>query len=141
GQQRGGATPTVPLFATATPGGRISVWLITPTGQSSDPNLPTPTQFGQVVAPAATATAAFATLSAATATAGATLTGPQYQPGDCPPPGGPPPPPKPAAFNQFPQAIGLYLSQGGPPTILEAMLRGWGAMNEGAQVQANTDLT
>src|SRR5579871_1331529 len=61
GQQRGGPTPTVPLFATATPGGRISVWLITPTGQSADPNQPAPTQFGQVVAPAATATAAFAT--------------------------------------------------------------------------------
>src|SRR5450432_4548810 len=33
-QQRGGPTPTLPLFATATPGGSISVFLVTPTGQA-----------------------------------------------------------------------------------------------------------
>jgi hypothetical protein len=141
GQRREGVTPTVAVFATATPGGRISVWLVTPTGQSSGLEPPSPTPFGQVVAPAATATAAFATLRAATATAGATLTGPIYQPGDCPDPGAPPPPLKPASFNQYPEMIGRYLSAGGPTTILESTLRSWGAVNEGAVVQSDTDLT
>jgi hypothetical protein len=141
GQRREGVTPTVAVFATATPGGRISVWLVTPTGQSSDPEQPSPTPFGQVVAPAATATAAFATLRAATATAGATLTGPIYQPSDCPDPGAPLPPPKPASFNQYPEMIGRYLSAGGPTTILESTLRSWGAVTEGAVVQSDTDLT
>ncbi len=35
----------------------------------------------------------------------------------------------------------MYLSAGGPPTILEASLRSWGAIFEGAAVQADTDLT
>lgn len=141
GQQRGGPTPTVPLFATATPGGRISVWLTTPTGQAPEAIQPTGTVFGQVVAPAATATAAFATLQAATAMAGVTPQGPIYQPNDCPQGGGPPPPGKPTSFSQYPEKIGLYLSAGGPPTILEATLRSWGAVFEGAAVQADTDLT
>lgn len=142
GQRRTGPTPTVPVFATATPGGRISVWLATPTGQSGTPSGgPTATSFGQIVGPAATATAAFATMQAATATAGATLVGPNYQPGDCPEVGGPVPPPKPTSFSQYAEKIGLYLSAGGPPTILESTLRGWGAVQEGAVVQSNTDLT
>src|SRR5262245_6944298 len=136
-----GSTPTVPVFSTATPGGRISVWLITPTGQSSGSEQPTATSFGQIIGPAATATAAYATLQAATATAGATLSGPIYQPGDCPDPGGPPPPAKPSSFSRYPEAIGLYLSAGGPATILEATLRSWGAVADGAIVQADTDLT
>lgn len=141
GQRGTGPTPTVPVFSTATPGGRISIWLITPTGQAADSQQPTPTGFGQVIGPAATATAAYATFQAATATAGATVSGPIYQPGDCPEPGGPPPPAKPASFSRYPEAIGLYLSAGGPATILEATLRSWGAVAEGAVVQADTDLT
>jgi hypothetical protein len=141
GQRGAGPTATVLAFSTATPGGRISVWLITPTGQSSGSALPTPTGFGHIIGPAATATAAYATLQAATATAGATLSGPLYQPSDCPEPGGPPPPAKPAAFSRYPEAISLYLSAGGPATILEATLRTWGAVAEGAIVQADTDLT
>ncbi len=142
GQRGTGPTPTLaPAFATATPGGRISVWLVTPVGQSPDQQGPTPTGFGQIVAPAATATAAFATLRAATAMAGATLSGPVYQPNDCPEAGSPPPPPKPSAFTQYPEVIGRFLSAGGPPSVLEATLRSWGAIAEGAQVQSDTDLT
>ncbi|HLY27077.1 MAG TPA: hypothetical protein VKQ72_12105, partial [Aggregatilineales bacterium] len=86
GQRNGGnTTPTVPIFATATPGGKISVWLTTPTGQPDQPTQsgqPTSTPPGEVVAPAATATAAYATLQAATATAQAPKTGPVIQPND-----------------------------------------------------------
>src|SRR5260221_2474738 len=142
GQPRGGPTPTVPLFATATPGGRISVFLTTPTGQANDTNQAgTPVTSGQVVGPAATATAAYATMVAATATAGATMIGPNFQPNDCPPVGGPPPALKPQTFSQYPEQIGVYLSAGGPSTILEATLRSWGAINDTAAVQADTDLT
>jgi hypothetical protein len=141
GQRGTGPTPTVPVFSTATPGGRISVPLVTPTGQLSSTQQPTPPPFGQVIGPAATATAAYATMQAATATAGATFIGPVFQPSDCPEPGGPPPPAKPASFSRYPETIGLYLSAGGPPTILEATLRSWGAVAEGAVVQADTDLT
>jgi hypothetical protein len=141
GQRRGIPTPTVPLFSTATPGGRISVWLVTPTGQSDNPQGATATPFGEVVAPAATATAAFATLQAATATAGATISGPIYQPNDCPDTANPPPPPKPTGFGQYAERVGLYLSAGGAPTVLEALLRSWNAISEGAAVQADTDLT
>src|SRR5258706_4554296 len=144
-RQQSGPTPTSVLFATATPGGRISVWLVTPTGQagSTDPGGATPAGIGKIVGPAATATAAFATFQAATATAGATLQGPVYQPSDCPDArgGGPPPPPKPSAFSQYPETIGRYLSAGGPTTILEATLRSWGAVADGAVVQGDTDLT
>src|SRR5438105_4668489 len=111
-RQSGPPTPTSVLFATATPGGRISVWLITPTGQSgstdSGPGGPTPPGIGKIVGPAATATAAYALMQAATMTAGATIQGPLYQPSDCPDSrgGGPPPPPKPTAFSQYPEAIG-----------------------------------
>src|SRR5260221_6827609 len=80
GQPRGGPTPTLPLFATATPGGRISVFLTTPTGQANDTNQAgTPVTSGQVVAPAVTTTAAYATMVAATSTARATLIGPNFQ--------------------------------------------------------------
>ncbi len=148
GQRNGGnTTPTVPVFATATPGGRISVWLTTPTGQPAQPTqsdlttTPTATPPGEVVAPAVTATAAYATLQAATATAGAPQTGPIFQPDVCPPAGGPPPPIKPQNFSQYPEKIGLYLSAGAAPTLLEATLRNWGALGDGAVVQADTDLT
>ncbi len=141
GQRPPAATPTVLVFSTATPGGRVSVWLTTPTGQAPEPPQRTITPVGQIVAPAATATAAFATLQAATATAGFTPPAPIFQPRDCPPPGAPIPPPKPANFSQYPEIIGRFLSAGGPTTILESTLRSWGAVNEGAVVQGDTDLT
>jgi hypothetical protein len=37
--------------------------------------------------------------------------------------------------------IARYLSAGGPPSLLEGMLRNWGAVADGAVVQADTDLT
>lgn len=139
--QQSGPTATAPVFATATPGGRVSVYLATSSGATATLSGPTPTSFGQVVAPAATATAAYATMLAATATAGATLVGPVFQPTDCPVPGSPPPPAKPASFSQYPETIGRYLSAGGAATILESTLRGWGAVSDGAVVQTDTDLT
>ncbi len=140
-QPQGGPTPTVAQFATTTPGGRVSVWLITPTGASGRPS-PTAAPFGSIVAPAASATAAYATLQAATATAGAAQIVPAFQPKGCPAPADPLPPTRPALFDDYPQTIGLYLSAGGAPTTLEATLRSWGALNgPRGVVQADTDLT
>ncbi len=121
GQPPGAPTPTILPFATATLGGRVSVWLITPTGQASGIT-PTVTPFGNIVAPAATATAAYATLQAATATAAVKFSAPVYQPNSCPDPGNPLPPLRPASFGEYPQAIGLYLSQGGATTTLKSTL-------------------
>jgi len=140
-------TPTRPPFSTATPGGRLSVWLVTPTGQAAPdrtPGTPEPNAIpgGNPVGPAATATAAQATIVAATATAGAPVSGPNYQPGECPAPGIPAPPQRPASFSDYSALIGRFLSLGGSPTVLEATLRNWGAITErGGVVQADTDLT
>ncbi|MBX3061358.1 MAG: VCBS repeat-containing protein [Anaerolineae bacterium] len=134
------ATPTPQQFATATPGGRISVSLTTPVDGVDNTEV-TSTPFGQIVAPAATATAVMATVQAATAIAAASNNVTQFQPTGCPPLSGPVPPIKPATFSQYPETIGRYLSAGGPPTILEAMLRSWGALNDWGVVQADTDIT
>ncbi|WP_162909542.1 hypothetical protein [Aggregatilinea lenta] len=140
-------TPTRPAFSTATPGGRLSVWLVTPAGQADAPQTPgTPepnaVPGGNPVGPAATATAAQATIVAATATAGAPITGPNYQPSECPAPGVPAPPQRPANFNDTSALIGQFLSAGGSPTVLEATLRNWSAITDrGGVVQADTDLT
>lgn len=140
GQRPAGVTPTVQAFATATPGGRVSVSLITPVGQSAT-NTPLATGIGQLIAPAATATAAYATFQAATATAAAPVIIPALQAGECPSKGVPLSPPQPSAFSQYPEAIGRYLSAGGPTTVLESMLRSWKAFAEGAVIQTDTDLT
>ncbi len=148
GNPPSGPTPTVGVvFATTTPGGRVSIWLVTPTGQGDQADQsgqlsPTAAPVGSLIAPVETATAAYATLQAATATAGASPAGPLYQPAGCPAPGNPQPPIKPAQFSDYPQAIGLYLSAGGATTTLESTLRSWGAI-QGPQgvVQADTDLT
>ena len=140
-------TPTRLPFSTATPGGRLSVWLVTPTGQADaqrTPGTPEPNLItgGNPVGPAATATAAQATIVAATATAGAPAIGPNYQPRECPAPGVPAPPQRPANFNDTSALIGRFLSAGGSPTVLEATLRNWGAITDrGGVVQADTDLT
>ncbi len=137
--------PTLRGFASATPGGRLSVWLITPTGQAAldvngTPSTPIPG--AQPVGPAATATAARATIEAATATAAAPAYAPYYQPNECPQPGSPAPPPAPTSFSQYSEVIGRYLSNGGTSTVLEAMLRNWGAITDtGGMVQADTDIT
>ncbi len=138
GQRPARPTPTLAPFATATVGGRISVPLTTSTPAALSETSP---QLGQIVAPAATATAFAATVSAATAAAQMPFLPPQFDVGECPPRGNPPPPPPPASFSQYPEAISLYLSAGGATTVLEAALRAWGAIREGAVVQSDTDLT
>ena len=131
-------TPTAPPFATATVGGRISVPL---TDGTARPPVEAAPQLGQIVAPAATATAVAATISAATAAAQVPFAPPPFNTGECPQRGNPPPPPPPASFSQYAEAISLYLSAGGATTVLEAALRAWGAVREGAVVQSDTDLT
>lgn len=138
GQRPVRPTPTLAPFATATVGGRISVSLIEGTPQ---PPMEASPQMGQIVAPAATATAIAATVSAATAAAQVPFVPPQFETGECPPRGNPPPPPPPTSFSQYPEAISLYLSAGGATTVVEAALRAWGAIREGAVVQSDTDLT
>lgn len=137
-------TPTNRPFSTATPGGNLSVWLVTPTGQFTGPTTPTPigVQGGNPVGPNATATAAIATIQAATQTAAAPAAAPYFQPDECPVAGAPPPPPPPQIFDQYSSVIAQYLSTGGSPTVLEATLRNWGAItDQGGVVQADTDLT
>jgi hypothetical protein len=139
-------TPTHQPFFTATPGGRLVVWLITPTGQFDVPQTPgTPppqTAIGNPVGPNATATADIATRIAATALAAAPPPAPYYQPNECPAPGAPSPPSRPPGFSDYKGEIGRYLSAGGSSTVLEATLRNWGAITDrGGVVQADTDLT
>ena len=94
------------------------------------------------VGPNATATAAIATIQAATLTAAAPAPAPYFQPTQCPAAGFATPAPPPPDFNDYSVVIGRYLSAGGPPTVLEATLRNWGAITDtGGVVQANTDLT
>ncbi|MCZ7546722.1 MAG: tetratricopeptide repeat protein [Anaerolineae bacterium] len=101
-----------------------------------------PTAPGAIVAPVGTATAAAAIINTATAQAAAPAQQPTYQPGECPAPGNPAPPARPAAFVQYPQVIAQYLSAGGAPTLLEATLRSWDAINDaGGLVKVDTDIT
>lgn len=129
---------------TATPGGVVSVWMLSPTGQAISNN-GTPvdgTPRGEIVGPAATATALTGTLTAATQTAAAPANVPNFQSNECPEPTGRVPEPRPATFNEFPSAIGTYLSDGGPTTVLEGELQLWGGItSQGGYVQADTDLT
>ena len=138
--------PTPGVARTATPGGVLSVWVVTPADGSAPqadnvtPNATVPGS--RPVGPAATATAAFATIEAATAVAAAPPPAPYYQPDECPPARAPSPPTRPANFNDYKDRIAGYLSAGGSPTVLEATLRNWGAINDaGGVVQADTDLT
>jgi len=104
--------------------------------------LPPEAQEGQVVGPAATATAAVERILAATQTAAAPTPQPVFQPDECPEPRGINAPAQPADFKSIPAAIGVYLSNGGAASVLESTLRSWGAINErGGVVQADTDLS
>ena len=137
-------TPTSKPLTTATPGGRLSVWLVTPTGQFDAPLTPTPPGVagGNPVGPNATATADIATRQAATQTAAAPEAAPYFQPNECPAPAVPAPPPRPESFTDYNVVIGRYLSAGGSSTVLEATLRNWGAITDaGGVVQADTDIT
>jgi hypothetical protein len=139
------AEPTnTPLpFSTATPGGKISIWMIEPTDlASAGTPAPQRTVEGQVVAPAATATAIQAQIIAATQTAAAPTPQPTFQPDDCPETRGLNAPNEPDSFTEFPAAIGVFLSNGGAPSVLESTLRQWGAITgQGGVVQGDTDLT
>lgn len=132
---------------TATFGGRISVWIVSPTGGvfNSNSQAQTPSNGGSqgdVVESVGTATAIYATLNAATQTAAAPQQLPNFQTADCPLPSGRIPEPRPDTFAEFPAAIGAYLSEGGPIAVLENELRVWQAINEtGGMIQADTDLT
>lgn len=142
--ERPEATQAPALFRTATPGGRISVWLITPTGRAAVPfSTPDPAQpRGEVIGPAGTATAVIGTLIAATQTAAAPASLPNFQPDQCPEFSGRVPEPRPDIFGEFPAAIGAFLSEGGAPAVLEGELRNWGAITgAGGVVQSDTDLT
>ncbi|MEB2287724.1 MAG: hypothetical protein OZ934_06420 [Anaerolineae bacterium] len=136
-------TPTRRPLTTATPGGRLSVWLVTPTGQFAAPSTPLPGGgVGHPVGPNATATAVFATIQAATQVAAAPPPAPYFQPDECPAPAVPAPPSRPGSFGDYSVMIGRYLSASGSSTVLEATLRNWGAITErGGIVQADTDLT
>jgi len=134
-------TPTARPLLTATPGGRLSVWLTTPTARAGVGATPSPVG-GNPVGPNATATADLATRVAATQTAAAPGPAPYLQVSRCPAPGNPAPPPRPASFGDYSVVIGRFLSLGGAPTVLEAALRGWSAITDaGGLVQADTDLT
>lgn len=143
--QRPEATNTLQSLRTATFGGRVSVWIVSPTGRAvaQDTGLGTPPpDRGEVVGPVGTATAISATLYAATQTAAAPLELPNFQTSNCPAPSGRIPEPRPDSFSDFAASIGAYLSEGGPTSVLESELRVWGAItDQGGVVQDNTDLT
>ncbi|GIK63302.1 MAG: hypothetical protein BroJett018_10960 [Chloroflexota bacterium] len=141
--ERPDPTQTSVVFRTATPGGRISVWLVSPTGQAiAQVGTPNPNNPGEIIGPVGTATAIVQTLVAATQTALAPASAPNFQSNNCPQPSGRVPEPRPLSFAEFPAAIGTYLSDGGPTAVMESELRNWGAITgAGGVVQANTDLT
>ncbi len=145
--ERPAGTETNVAQRTATFGGRISVWIVSPTGAVFNTNSQGQTPIssssqGEIVEPVGTATAISATLYAATQTAAAPQNVPNFQTTDCPLPSGRVPESRPDSFAQFPSAIGAYLSEGGPVAVLENELRVWGAINQtGGMIQADTDLT
>jgi hypothetical protein len=140
----GGSEPTVSL-TTATPGGSLSVSLLTATVTPAPGQITTEPLESTLIGPVATATAAAETAIAATATAAAptpTIPGVFTAPAICPASGSPTLPERPPAFTQYPEIIVQYLSAGGPPTILEATLRGWGAITGAVGlVRADRDFT
>jgi hypothetical protein len=134
-------SPTPIPFSTATPGGRVSVWMIQPTDLAAT-QAATLVQTGQMIGPVATATAIQAQIIAATQTAAAPTPQPAFQPTDCPAPRALAAPAQPGDFSQYPATMSVFLSNGGAPAVLEGVLREWGAITEqGGVVQADTDLT
>lgn len=139
----GSAPITIPTpaasFSTATPGGSISVSLLTPTATLE--GLPGGTPIG----PVATATAYAATALAQTATAAVpspTIPGIFTEPARCPAPGSPTLPTQSPPFTRYAETIVQYLSAGGASTVLEASLRRWGAITDlGGLVRPDRDFT
>ncbi len=128
---------------TATFGGRISVWMVSPTGQVNlTANDGTAVVGGAVVGPVGTATAISQTLAAATQIAAAPASVPNFQTTECPSPSGRLPEAPPANFEAFPSAIGTFLSSGGSPLVLESELASLRAITrQGGVIQTDTDLT
>ncbi len=130
-------------FSTATPGGSISISLLTPT--LTQPGIVNPD--ARPIGPIATATAEAALSAAATGTAAVlvptpTIPGVFSEPALCPPPGTATLPPAPPAFPRYAERIVEFLSAGGAPTVLEASLRTWGSLTEyGGLVRADRDFT
>lgn len=128
------ATNTFQAPRTATFGGRISVWMSSPTGAANDT--------GQLIGPVGTATAIRQIQLAQTQTASAPDIAPEFISGDCPEPGGRLFGPAPDNFADFPVAIGSFLSNGGSPIVLESELSIQRAINsQGGVIQTDTDLT
>jgi len=142
GAPGGDRTPAA-SFSTATPGGSISISLLTPTL----PQPGAPNQGALPIGSLATATAQAAAAAAQTATAvaltpTATLPGIFTEPATCPLPGTPTLPNQPPSFPRYAELIAQYLSAGGPPTVLEATLRTWQALTDyGGLVRADRDFT
>ena len=136
-----GAPTEAAQFATLTPGGRISVSLLTPTSPAED----VPAQGGTPIGPVATSTAeAASTLEQTQSAPAATPTTPGvFAPAaECPAPGNPRLPAEPPAFNRFAETIVQYLSGGGAPTVLEGRLAAWGTFTSyGGFIRADRDLT
>lgn len=131
-------TPT-PSFSTATPGGSVSVSLLTPP-------TPAPGAGATLIGPVADATNAHLTAVAATQTAAIptpTVPGVFTDPARCPQLGSPTLPTQPPVFTEYAELIVQFLSAGGPTTILEATLRTWGAVSDslGGLVRADRDFT
>ena len=123
---RQAATNTFEAPRTATFGGRISVWMVSPTGQlNADASGTRPSvNSGDIVGPVGTATAISQTLIAATQTAAVPIGAPSFGTSDCPLAGGRSFGPAPDDFAQFPESIGAYLSNGGSTRVLESGLGG-----------------
>jgi hypothetical protein len=128
-------------FVTVTPGGRVSISLLTPTLTGEDAGPAPGTPIGAV----GTATAQAAEAAAQTATAAAPTATPLgifSEPAECPPEGTPSLPDEAPPFSQFNETIARFLSQGGAPTVLEGRLRSWGALADyGGLVRADRDFT
>lgn len=141
--ERDAPSPTPRPFVAGTPGGKLSVWLITPTGQAATPDPgggigPD----GNPVEPVLEVTRFYATSAAATATALAPTPAPRYGSGDCPLASSPAIPAKPQSFTDYADAIGVFLSAGGSTRVLEPRLRNWGAFTDtGGLIQTDTDIT
>jgi hypothetical protein len=140
-----GSTPesqptSLASFSTVTPGGRISVSLLT-----STTTLEAVEQDSQVIGPVATTTALAALADSMTATAlapGSTEQPLVSAPARCPAAGSPLLPDLPPPFSQYAEVIAAYLSEGGATTILEATFRTWNAFSEfGGLVRADRDFT
>jgi hypothetical protein len=108
-------TPATPLSTLAPPTDTlVPVWSPTPTPPNVTADTPSPT---------------------------APTTPTPVIPRACPLPGNPEAPDRPASFNEYPQVLAAYLSQGGSGQRMERFLRDWGAITEDLGEVQVLDLT